>query len=85
MVEADGRIRPACCTPAWDGAVINTDTKEVMDIPATMPPLVGPLHIAPADLQKKHACGCEACLTGMTTRARQLLISSEGLQASWQH
>lgn len=29
MVEVDGRVKPACCTPAWDGAVINTDTEEV--------------------------------------------------------
>lgn len=29
MVEVDGRLKPACCTPAWDGAVINTDTDEV--------------------------------------------------------
>jgi hypothetical protein len=29
MVEADGRLKPACCTPAWEGAVINTDTDEV--------------------------------------------------------
>jgi hypothetical protein len=29
MVEVDGRIRPSCCTPAREGAVINTDTPEV--------------------------------------------------------
>jgi hypothetical protein len=29
MVEVDKRLKPACCTPAYDGAVINTDTDEV--------------------------------------------------------
>ena len=29
MVEVDGRLKPACCTPAYEGAVINTDTDEV--------------------------------------------------------
>ncbi len=29
MVDLDGRVRPACCTPAYEGAVVQTDTPEV--------------------------------------------------------
>ncbi|WIA24002.1 hypothetical protein OEZ85_013628 [Tetradesmus obliquus] len=30
LVEVDKRLKPACCTPAHEGAVINTDTEDVV-------------------------------------------------------
>jgi predicted molibdopterin-dependent oxidoreductase YjgC len=41
MVEVDKRLKPACCTPAYDGAVINTDTDEASKLTLRLDVLPG--------------------------------------------
>ncbi|KAF8060297.1 hndD [Scenedesmus sp. PABB004] len=51
MVEADGRLRASCCTPAADGMVINTDTPEAKHV------ITGTLAL----LRANHPEDCMAC------------------------